>query len=625
MIEIKSRTPYNFSTMILWTMLAKKLQYLIDNNWVDRSTRAVIVEVLTFNPQQEVFVLCSLITEITAGGNFYPTHDFIPFSMKDFTLSSHRGRFIFVLDIFVLLSIGLFFIVLILDVIQNYRLATKWYESVTGWEIITLANIGILVTNYYYRMAAWHISLSIKDDFFGDNSDGVNKAGSEANFMFKTLVNFGTIYTTTYTLYSLNVLLCYCRLFQYLQHNSRLNVLTETVNLAMVQLFGVLVIFGILLLGWGFMGTVLYGIHMENYRTVFKSIGTLMRSLLGSIDEIDNMQRVAPTLTAPYLITFFAICWLVVLNMVLAVINDSFGDVQQAMRAPDWSLKAIWSDIKKNFNFGTNNRVRPRAITWDTSHPSNMPKSLGKYARYMQAFEYLRKTRQEFMSREEIKPHLTHWNDEQVALLFDKAKYEYTGEGNDGQKKAERALSEALQRLETTELMLKDLCILMEPIEFVEKQSRKIDPLLENANLIPDILNFKQPLTTIETATGVVPQLLQDNAKTTQENIKTMTLKTEGNLSILDESQRRLEQTSENLVEIVNKVREDLVAMARTVENQFDTSAHSLAVQMELLSELLGMYVERGRELNNSRADISRGNSSQTSYHYSPNHTRYTA
>ncbi len=47
---------------------AERMQYLRDNNWIDKRTRVVFVDIPLYNPNSGIMTMISLIIEWDAGG-----------------------------------------------------------------------------------------------------------------------------------------------------------------------------------------------------------------------------------------------------------------------------------------------------------------------------------------------------------------------------------------------------------------------------------------------------------------------------------------------------------------------------------------------------------------------------
>ena len=141
---------------------------------------------------------------------------------------------------------------------------------------------------------------------------------------------------------SINGLLCVGRIFYFLRLNTRFNVLTKTVSRAATELVGLLFIFFILFMGFCLMGYVVFGHVVEDYRDLANTIGTLLRYLVGDFDFV-TLRRERRIFAPAFFTLFQVLCFFLLLNMVIAVLSDSFEAIQNSKWKP-----ALLTELMRN-------------------------------------------------------------------------------------------------------------------------------------------------------------------------------------------------------------------------------------------------------------------------------------
>ena len=124
-------------------------------------------------------------------------------------------------------------------------------------------------------------------------------------------------------------------------------MLVKTLETSSKELVGILFIFAVLFLGFCVMGYMVFGQVVENFRDIPNVATTLLRYLVGDFNYVQIREE--RRIMAPLFFTFFqAMCFFVLLNMVIAVLSDSFAAVQEGRWRPAllFSLMANTSEAK---------------------------------------------------------------------------------------------------------------------------------------------------------------------------------------------------------------------------------------------------------------------------------------
>eukprot|EP01064_Diplonema_japonicum_P009363 TRINITY_DN16838_c0_g1_i1.p1 TRINITY_DN16838_c0_g1~~TRINITY_DN16838_c0_g1_i1.p1 ORF type:complete len:856 (+),score=165.65 TRINITY_DN16838_c0_g1_i1:79-2568(+) len=347
----------------------QELSVLKTSSWIDSSTRAVVVDLLFYNPNVKAFVLYHHIAEIDTTGDLIPLSKSSYFKFLKYNADKLSG-FIFFLDILVFL----FTVMLIVDMwctIKNqyYLYYGSIYQAISFWEIYMTGLIVLLVIRGAYRFWLWTAGTEVGETWIRDHAD--RYGGDEDKLMFQNACDYVLKQRFVLVVDAWVSILAWLRVFEFLQFNERLNLVTETMIKSIGQLAAMIIIFLIILIGFTIAGRIFYGHAMFEFRSFFATAGYLVRLVFSAdLGDYLEMEKIRPIITHLYIPLFFILTWLVLLNMVLAIIAGSFQALQErATKDPrGWMPAELWEDCKKTWN-----RVLPHRAHMLLARKNNRP------------------------------------------------------------------------------------------------------------------------------------------------------------------------------------------------------------------------------------------------------------
>jgi len=126
------------------------------------------------------------------------------------------------------------------------------------------------------------------------------------------------------------VFVAWFKVFKYISFNKTMTQLNETLAKCAKDIMGFLVMFLIVFVAFMQWGFLLFGTQVKDFSTVGDSFFTLFRIILGDFDfeAIENANRI---LGPFYFLVFVFFVFFVLLNMFLAIINDTYGAVKDEL------------------------------------------------------------------------------------------------------------------------------------------------------------------------------------------------------------------------------------------------------------------------------------------------------
>eukprot|EP01060_Flectonema_neradi_P041268 TRINITY_DN9744_c0_g1_i1.p1 TRINITY_DN9744_c0_g1~~TRINITY_DN9744_c0_g1_i1.p1 ORF type:complete len:859 (+),score=108.38 TRINITY_DN9744_c0_g1_i1:61-2637(+) len=334
-------------------VVSDKLTELRSGKWISPETRLISLDGVFLNPSTGTFVSNTAYVEFFHTGRLLTGYQSRPFPIL--ALDTSRERTIFALDLIHLVIITP---ALLWSSIRTVKDNFTWmripgHAPVGLWEIFELVHIASHVVTCYHRVDLWVRSKEITDSGF------YSATGDNVSLMFQTLVEYSEAWRSSWAWTACVIVLSYLRVFKYLQYNQRLCVLSETVRTAAGDLAGMCIIFLIVLSAYGIGGTMLYAWEVEEFASFGTSCAYLLQILFageivgGTWNDLFKMHKVASPI---YMLSYFLLSYIVLLNMVIAALSNSFILVvqQQAFyrKAASGAHRSLFEVIGKGVRKG---------------------------------------------------------------------------------------------------------------------------------------------------------------------------------------------------------------------------------------------------------------------------------
>lgn len=147
-----------------------------------------------------------------------------------------------------------------------------------------------------------------------------------------------------------NIVFSYMKVFKYLQIFPSLAVLWRTLKLAAIDTWPFLFVFILFTCGFSFAGHWMFGLTMIEFHSWPRSFVTLFLTMVGGY-PYDDMKRVAPFSGAIFTVVWVLVMVMVVANMFVAILTESYSRVEEENALEDKRLKAAVCATKKGRPF----------------------------------------------------------------------------------------------------------------------------------------------------------------------------------------------------------------------------------------------------------------------------------
>ena len=302
---------------------------LKENLWINRGTRAVMVDFTVYNANINLFCVVNFLFEFPATGGILPSATYKTVKLLRYVNSS--DYFIMACEFIYIMFI---FYYIIEEVLEIYKLKCAYFTGL--WNNLDIVVVMLSLINQclniytYFSVEAELKTLLSEPDVFAD----FQKLGN-ASQMFKSFV-------------AICVFFSWVKLFKYISFNKTMTQLASTLSRCAGDILGFGVMFFIVFFAFAQLGYLLFGTQVGDYSTFSSAIFTLLRTILGDFD-FNSMEKANRILGPIFFLCYVFFVFFVLLNMFLAIINDTYSEVKAEIAAQRNEFE-LGDYVKRGYN-----------------------------------------------------------------------------------------------------------------------------------------------------------------------------------------------------------------------------------------------------------------------------------
>jgi polycystin 2 len=287
------------------------IQELHDNLWIDRGTRAVLFDFTVYNANINLFCQVRITAELPATGGLIPSWSFRTVKLL---------RYVTMMDYFVMACeiIFTFFIIyyLIEEVIEIKKNGCAYFKSV--WNILDVIVVGISLVCIAFNVFCAQKVGQLLEDLLG-------KPDIFPDFEF-----LGYWQTQFNDIVAVAVFFAWIKIFKYISFNKTMNQLSGTLARCAKDMVGFTLMFFIVFLAFCQLAYLVFGTQIEDFSNIKNCIFTQLRIILGDFD-FGAMEDANRILGPMYFFVYIFFVFFVLMNMFLAIINDTYAEVKSEL------------------------------------------------------------------------------------------------------------------------------------------------------------------------------------------------------------------------------------------------------------------------------------------------------
>uniref|UniRef100_A0A8C5EC22 Polycystin-2 n=1 Tax=Gouania willdenowi TaxID=441366 RepID=A0A8C5EC22_GOUWI len=342
---------------------AVQLQFLKEHLWLDRGTRAVFLDFSVYNGNINLFCI-------------YHQNRKLNISSIAICCPGPLARSLFLPFLFVIPALMLFR--LLVEFPATGGVVTSWQfqtvrliRYVSSWDYfvgvcevafcmfiiyyVVEEVLEIRIHRLHYFKSVWNcldvliVAVSVEAGIHLNTMVGRLLKGLLENHSshpsFEPLANLQVHFNN---MAAAIVFFSWVKLFKFINFNQTMNQLSSTMSRCAKDLVGFAIMFFIIFLAYAQLAYLVFGTQVNDFSTFQASIFTQFRIILGDFN-FSEIEEANPVLGPIYFTSFVFFIFFILMNMFLAIINDTYSEVKADM-SQQRSEMEMTDLIKKGYN-----------------------------------------------------------------------------------------------------------------------------------------------------------------------------------------------------------------------------------------------------------------------------------
>ncbi|XP_078695243.1 polycystin-1-like protein 2 [Branchiostoma floridae x Branchiostoma belcheri] len=283
--------------------------YLQRHGWVDRLTRAILVEFTTYNANSNLFGSAKFLLEFGAmGAAMIGYHD-----IDILRLFNYVGPFGIMAIVFELVYIGYLAFSIFKETKKLKQQRCSYFRG--PWNVLELFIIlASLIGITLYIVKAVYTSSTLS-------------ALKEEGDKFVSFQGVSRIYSAYSFVLSLVVFLSTLKFMKILRFNKKISMLSATVRHSSAMMVPFAVQFMLVFFAFVHFALIVFGEGSLKYNNIISAAETIFSMTIGKFDH-QELTDIHMVLGPVFFITFMLTVFLVIINISFTIINDSFVEVR---------------------------------------------------------------------------------------------------------------------------------------------------------------------------------------------------------------------------------------------------------------------------------------------------------
>ncbi|XP_036936757.1 polycystin-2 isoform X1 [Acanthopagrus latus] len=290
---------------------AIQLQSLKDHLWLDRGTRAVFLDFSVYNGNINLFCITRLLVEFPATGGAVTSWQFQTVRLIRYV--SSWDYFVGLCEV----AFCLFILYYVVEEVLEIRIHRLHYFKCL-WNCLDILILVLSVVAIIMNVTRTAIVGNLLKGLLENHN-----AHPSFEFLANLQVQFNNVA-------AIIIFFSWVKLFKFINFNKTMSQLSSTMSRCAKDLVGFAIMFFIIFLAYAQLAYLVFGTQVNDFSTFQASIFTQFRIILGDF-EFSEIEEANPVLGPVYFTTFVFFIFFILMNMFLAIINDTYSEVKADM------------------------------------------------------------------------------------------------------------------------------------------------------------------------------------------------------------------------------------------------------------------------------------------------------
>ena len=286
------------------------MENLTVNSWIDRKSRAVVLEFSIFNVNTNYFSVCTFFYEILPAGyrHSYKKIETIALYPTD----SVAFEVWLVCQFFFM---ALVFYYLALQIYKMWKQKRFYFKQLWNW--IELAQIitALLAVSFYIIKAK-----TILDALLNVQKNPFENVNFHEALHWVEAENL---------VLSIAVFIATTKLLNLIRFNFEINIMTSSIRVSREALISYVVVFLCIVLAFAQTGYLIFGATVLRYSTFTRTLVSEMEMALGGATDLDELRNTNRILGPVFAFGYMTVMAFILVNIFIAILDDSYYEVKE--------------------------------------------------------------------------------------------------------------------------------------------------------------------------------------------------------------------------------------------------------------------------------------------------------
>lgn len=286
---------------------------LQEDIWINRRTRLVLFELITFQPSTNLFAFTRYSFESLPTGGITPSYRIEPISFYGTGNSLGSGIFIGCNVLIVLILLFSIFT----QIREMRQLRCRYFKDI--WNVIELAFICFTISTI--------VIFFFKSEYTRRLIEKV-RANPYARMSF----DYVSLWTDIESfLLALVIFLATMKFLRILKFNKYISIMAKSISMSKGPMLSYSMVFIVVLMGFAMMGHMIFGSSAYMFSTFPRSLVNIFEMILGKGTNYHELETIDRFLGPFFIFIYFFSMTVFLINIFIAIINDSFTEAREIL------------------------------------------------------------------------------------------------------------------------------------------------------------------------------------------------------------------------------------------------------------------------------------------------------
>ena len=304
---------------------------MLADGWVDSGTRIIAFDFNVYNTAKQALTSCSFMFEIYPSG--YGNENYRIYTF-DFAGDSDMKRLLLYVESIVVVIV--FFKVISIFVKIGSVMRT-WIVKNSGGPIFTL----VTSLSFWFDIFEIMVYVTVGGLWISYYTESELNDFSSYDSTYTDIIAVARLHVNMVSFGGLAVAVSVLKLFRYLSLDSRMSIVWQTLYIASGEIISITITVFILIIGFAFLGNMLFGADVRSFHSIESSISTLFQMALGSFDY-EPMTRARPDVTGIFFGAYICSVYLIAFNIIVGALTTYYTVVHDSLKIEgQWKKSAV--------------------------------------------------------------------------------------------------------------------------------------------------------------------------------------------------------------------------------------------------------------------------------------------